>query len=217
MDGLKDKAKLKEKINALKKTNVKKMADFRLLEFERKKSESNEEWYSEMCFCILTANSRAKTAINIQKELGFRGFFEKSLEELKDAISKNKHRFSGMKSKYLVEARKHREIKSHINQLIEKGQEAVRNDLAQNILGIGMKESSHFLRNIGFFELAILDRHILRLMDEYELIEEIPKALSKKEYLRIEQIFQKLAKEMNMSCAELDLYMWYMKTGEVLK
>ncbi|MFA5303251.1 MAG: N-glycosylase/DNA lyase [Candidatus Nanoarchaeia archaeon] len=208
---------LKQKVLALKNSKVKELVNKRLKEFSEKNEKSNDEWYSELCFCILTANSRAKTAINIQNELGYKGFFEKNQQELEKIISKNKHRFSSMKSRYLISARKHKEIKSKIKKLIPLGQEAVRNDLAISILGIGLKEASHFLRNIGFFELAILDRHILALLKENEYITEVPKTLTKKEYYRIEKIFQNIASELGMSSAELDLYMWYMRTGEVLK
>ena len=82
---------------------------------------------------------------------------------------------------------------------------------------VGYKEASHFLRNIGFKNLAILDRHILNLMLEEGLIEERPKPLGGKKYLGIEKRFLKLAKGLKMPAAELDLFMWFMKTGKVLK
>jgi N-glycosylase/DNA lyase len=212
-----DKMSLNQKVLALKNSKVKELVGNRLKEFSEKNKKSNEDWYSELCFCILTANSRAKTAINIQNELGYKGFFEKNQQELEKIISKNKHRFSSMKSRYLIKAREHKNLQLKINELISKGQEQVRNHLAENILGIGLKEASHFLRNIGFFELAILDRHILALLKAHGYINEVPKTLTKKEYYRIEKIFQKIASELKMSPAELDLYMWYMRTGEVLK
>ncbi len=202
---------------ALKKIGVEKIVRERIDEFRAKNKKPNEEWFSELCFCILTANSKAKTAINIQNELGFKGFSEKSEEELAKVISKNKHRFSGMKAKYLVNARKYINIKGLVEKLLPKGQEFARNELAKTILGIGLKEASHFMRNIGFFDLAILDRHILALLKEYGYIEKVPKTLTKNEYFRIEKIFQGLAREMDMVPAELDLTMWCMRTGEVLK
>ena len=70
---------------------------------------------------------------------------------------------------------------------------------------------------MGYGNLAILDRHILNLMVENEYIENKPKSLNKKIYLEIEGKFNEIAKELGMSNAELDLYMWYMKTGVVLK
>ncbi len=87
----------------------------------------------------------------------------------------------------------------------------------KNIKGIGYKEASHFLRNVGYKNIAILDRHIINLMLEYGLIEEKPKTLSRKIYLSIEKKLKIIADRLNMPMAELDLYMWYMKTGEVLK
>jgi len=87
----------------------------------------------------------------------------------------------------------------------------VRGWLVKNVKGVGYKEASPFLRNVGYFDVAILDRHILTLMNEDK------KALSKKRYLKIENKFRQLASKLGMSCAELDLYMWYIETGWVLK
>jgi len=53
-------------------------------------------------------------------------------------------------------------------------------------------------------------------MQEDKLLER-PRSLTKKSYLEIEKKFTKLAECLGMPAAELDLYMWYMKTGEVLK
>jgi len=96
------------------------------------------------------------------------------------------------------------------------GEFEAREWLVRNIKGLGMKESSHFLRNVGYKNLAILDRHILNIMKDEGIIEK-PKSLTRKKYLEIEEKFNKMAKGFNMSPAELDLHMWCMKTGEVLK
>ena len=89
--------------------------------------------------------------------------------------------------------------------------------LDNNITGLGYKEASHFLRNTGHFNLAILDRHIINLMFEHNIINSIPKPIKKSDYLLIEKEFIKLAKNLDVSPAELDLNMWYLKVGEVLK
>jgi len=130
----------------------------------------------------------------------------------------SKTRFHRNKSRYLVEANlKWNNVREKIKQtqnIIE-----LRNWLAEEVLGLGLKEASHFLRNIGKSDnkVAILDRHILNLMVENNYLETKPKILSKKTYLEIESKFNELAKDIKMSPAELDLYMWYMKTGQVLK
>jgi N-glycosylase/DNA lyase len=193
----------------LKNPSIEKIVNLRLKEFE-----SNKKWFSELCFCILTANSKAQTAINIQNEIGTRGFLNLSQKDLSSVIKKNKHRFHNNKAKYIIEARKFSNIKEILKNLDEF---EAREWLVKNIKGIGYKESSHFLRNIGYKNLAILDRHILNFMKENNYIEEIPKPLNKNNYLDIENKFNLIARNLKMDSAELDLYMWHIKTGNVLK
>ncbi len=210
--------KLTRAVQELRKSKVKHEVDKKLSMFKSFQNKNNKEWFSELCFCILTANSKAKTAIAIQKELSASGFCTLCFADLRGAIKRNKHRFHNNKAKFIVEARKHIDIKDKIEKIAEKeGQMAAREWLVKNIKGLGYKESSHFLRNVGYFELAILDRHILNLMKEEGIIDEKPKSLTKNKYLEIEKKFLQLASKLRMSCAELDLYMWCMKTGEVLK
>jgi N-glycosylase/DNA lyase len=180
------------------------------------KDKSDEEWFSELCFCLLTANSKASTACKIQADLGGKGFLKKSPEFICKTIQKHKHRFHNNKTKFIVEARKHHKIKETVQSQLTKPKK-LREWLVNNIKGYGYKEASHFLRNTGYLDFAILDRHILNLMLEHKVIRKKPTTLNKKKYTYIESRFKMLAKKVNMSCAELDYYMWYMKAGEVLK
>lgn len=202
--------KLIDDIKKLKKTSLKKKIDARLKQFASVKN--TRQWFSELCFCLLTANSKAKTALQIERQLGVRGFCEACLSDVRKCIKQNKHRFHNNKAKYIVEAREHIDIKDKLS----KDDFEARDWLVKNIKGLGMKESSHFLRNVGYKNLAIVDRHVLNLMSDYSLIRKL-KTMNKKEYLRIEQILKKISDRLKMSQAELDLYMWYIKTGEVLK
>jgi N-glycosylase/DNA lyase len=43
------------------------------------------------------------------------------------------------------------------------------------------------------------------------------KSLSRKRYLEIEKTLADLAAKAKVSLAELDLYLWYMETGKILK
>jgi len=198
-----------KELDNLRNSKVKMIVDTRLNEFE-----NNKRWFSELCFCILTANSRAKTAINIQNEIKQNGFLKMNQSQLTEVIKRNKHRFHNNKAKYIVEARKYKEIKKILNGLDEY---SAREWLVKNIKGVGYKEASHFLRNVGYKNLSILDRHILNLMFENNYISNIPKPLTKSKYLEIEKTFLELSHEVKMCPAELDLYMWYLKTGEILK
>jgi len=202
-----------KKIKELQDSPVNDLANQRIKEFESFKNKNNSAWFSELCFCILAANSKQKTSENIQKKLGSK-LKTMPQQELATFIRDNKHRFHNNKSKYIVEARRYSNVKKLIN---GKSESEARDWLADNIKGLGMKEASHFLRNTGSKDIAILDRHILSLMDNHNLIDQIPTSLTKKHYLLIESKFIKLANKLQISPAKLDLLMWYLKTKEVAK
>src|SRR3989344_5280444 len=200
-------------IKSLQNSSINKIVEKRLEEFLSFKNKTNEERFQELCFCILAANSKQKTAENIEKSLRYEKLLTLSQEELADFIRNNKHRFHNNKARFIVEARKFSNIKEIINNMPES---EAREWLVQNVKGIGYKEASHFLRNTGYFDLAILDRHILNTMIENKIIEK-PKTLTRNNYLLIEKEFVKLSEQLKMPPAKLDLLMWYMKTGEVCK
>ena len=201
-------------INNLRNSEIKSIVEQRLKEFESFKNKQGDEWFSEMCFCLLTANSRADTAMRIQNQIGSKGFLKSPKENISHVIKANKHRFHNNKAKYIVEARKFEHIKAILSKMPEFES---REFLVENVKGLGYKEASRFLRNTGSKTLAILDRHILNLMVENAYIEEKPTTLTKKTYLEIEEKFNELAKDVNMTSSELDLYMWYLKTNKILK
>jgi len=206
---------LASKVNELKNSAVGKLIAQRTQEFKNLGYKGNKEWFSELCFCILTANSTAKLGIKIQRELGGEGFLELSEVELRKELRQLGHRFPNTRARFIVEARKFCNIKTIFKNFKDARQ--AREWLQKNIKGIGWKESSHFLRNVGFSDVAILDRHVLAALREYKLIDEVPRALMYDRYLKIEEKLRKLARELNISLGELDLYLWYMKTGNVLK
>ena len=205
---------LKQQIINLQNSGVKQTVDQRLKEFSSFVDKGNEDWFSELCFCLLTANSRASSAMNIQNQIGVNGFLRSPQENIANAIKSNKHRFHNNKAKYIVNAREFYNIKDI---LADKGEVDSRTWLVENIKGLGMKEASHFLRNTGGAKLAILDRHIINVLLDRGYLLDRPKTLTPKRYLEIEETFNQIAKSFEMSSAELDLYMWYMKTGIVLK
>ncbi|MFH1848807.1 MAG: N-glycosylase/DNA lyase [archaeon] len=198
-------------IDDVRRAPVKKLVDERLNEFSGLGRKGNDEWFSELCFCILTANSRARTAIAIQNELGAEGFLHKDIDSVRSTIKRNKHRFHNNKARFVCGARKYSSIKD----ILMKEQEP-REWLVKNITGLGYKEASHFLRNVGYTSYAILDRHVLNIMAEGGIIER-PRSLNKKTYLAIEAGLKGICDQLGMTQAELDLYLWYLKTGEVLK
>ena len=195
----------------LQNLNTNHLIETRINEFQELNKKEAGEWFSELCFCILTANSKAQNAINIQNEIGSDGFKNYSQEKITEIIRQNKHRFHNNKAKYIVSARKFVDIKN-ILQDFKTGPEA-REFIAQNIKGLGFKEASHFLRNVGYCDVAIIDRHILKFMYATKMIDRIPKVVTKKLYLEFEGIL----KEITSNLARLDLIIWQHVTGKVLK
>lgn len=206
---------LANKVNELKKSAIRKLVSQRVQEFKELGRKGNKEWFSELCFCILTANSTAKLGIKIQRELGDRGFLELSEAELRKKLRQLGHRFPNTRARFIVEAREFSNIKTIIKNF--KDAQQAREWLQRNVKGIGWKESSHFLRNVGFSDVAILDRHVLAVLREHKLIDEAPRSLACGRYLGIEEKLRKFARDLNISLDKLDLYLWYMKTGDVLK
>jgi N-glycosylase/DNA lyase len=205
--------KLLQSIDTLRKGYLKKLVDARIKEFKEIDRRSSNEIFQEMCFCILTANFNAEKCIKIQKEIG-NGFLMLSEEDLAKKLADLGHRFPNARANYISDSVKY---KDSLKDIIHSSKdEELRKWLVKNIKGLGYKEASHFLRNIGFDDFAIIDFHIIDVLVAYTLIER-PKALTKRKYLEIENTLRDIAKQTNLTLAELDLYLWYIETGKILK
>lgn len=191
--------------------------DTRIAFFNSFKDRSEEEWFSELCFCLLTANAKARTALALQETLGYKGFSSLSLPDLVQVIKQHKHRFHTTKALRIIGARVHRPIKRTIVDIQStQGEAAARDWLVHNVKGLGLKEASHFLRNTGSESLAIIDRHISNILDQYALMKKSD-SLTTKIYHETEALCQTIAQKINVTPARLDLMLWYLKTGAVLK
>ena len=100
---------LVKQINSLKKSEVKSKVDQRLKEFEK------NEPFSELCFCILTANSTAERCIAVQSKVG-NGFHTLSPSKLQKKLKENGCRFHNKRSAYIIEARKKKQA-AEVNRL----------------------------------------------------------------------------------------------------
>lgn len=170
--------------------------------------------FSEACFCILTANSSASLGIKIQAEVGIEGFNEYPQQELYNIFAKKGHRFASQRAERIVKLREKRDLILSLPSF--KNSRQAREILVENIHGYGYKEASHLLRNIGFEDVGIVDRHIYRFLVETGLVKH-RKTLTKKAYLECEDALLNLCGQLGMSMAELDLYIFYIKTNKVLK
>lgn len=206
--------KVLELIENLKKSEVKKLIDARIKEFEENGRKPGSEIFKELCFCILTANFDAGKCIKIQNDIG-EGFLTLSESQLAERLKESGHRHPNVRSRYIVEAREYKNSLKDVIKFCNNDTE-LREYLVKNIKGIGYKEASHFLRNIGYKNLAIIDFHIINILTDYGLIEE-PKSLTKRKYMEIEGLLKEIAGESGINLAELDLYLWFAETKKILK
>lgn len=183
----------------------KRLEDFRRI--------NEDDKYYEFIFCMLTPQSKAQKCWEAVLEI--KKIENKNSNNIK-SILKTKTRFHNNKTKYIIESEKiWPEVKLRLNNTNKK---EIRNWIAENVYGIGLKEAGHFLRNIGHSnnEIAILDRHILRNLKRFNLIKE-EKIKSKNDYFKIEDIFLNYAKSLNIPSDELDLLFWSQENGEIFK
>lgn len=201
----------------------KKDIEKRLQEFKDTwKKGSNKDIHVELSFCILTPQSKAVNAWKAISTLRDNNLlFEGSPDEMVEYL--NIVRFKNNKAKYLVELRE--QMKDEKGEIITKdffskfsNVEEARNWIVKNIKGMAYKEAGHFLRNVGFGEnVAILDRHILKNLVRLGVIEDIPKTLTPKLYLEIEEKMRNYCKEVGIPMDSLDLLLWYIEAGEIFK
>ncbi len=188
----------------------------RMNEFRAKGAENEDQIFKELCFCLLTANFTSERGIKIQNAIDD-GFIHLDQPELAKELVRLGHRYPNARSKYILDARNH---KNNLNKMLDssKNQKEIRHLFAETVLGFGYKESSHFLRNIGYEDLAIIDFHVVDVLVRHRIIRKPKsKSLTRKLYLKIEKSLAKLAKKCEINQGELDLYLWYMETGKILK
>lgn len=194
----------------------------RLNEFRRVWSDgTDEDILAELAFCLFTPQSKAKSCWAAVCRLKAGGLVCKGTPE---QVSRklNGVRFHNNKSKYLAAARKlfSENGKLCLKKTIGSFKDPLecREWLAKNVKGLGYKEASHFLRNIGFGEkIAIIDRHILRNLKRYGVIKEIPGTITRQKYLELEKKTARFAEKTGIPMAHLDLLFWSNETGEIFK
>ena len=155
-------------IQELKKTDIRKGIQKRLHEFRKLGHGSPDIIFRELCFCLLTANCNAQRCICAQREIGA-GFITLGKAELKKKIRRLVCRFYNNKTDYIISARSKIDELMSMLHITQDGKSA-RKWLVKNIKGLGMKEASHFLRNIGYSDVTIIDFHIVDLLEKYRLV-----------------------------------------------
>ena len=179
-------------------------------------SDDNTRIFEELVFCILTANTSAisgmKAVDSIRNVLS-----NGSIEDVKKGLIQTGYRFPNTRTTYIIETRENFKDKDFKEIIQTYTPIELREFFVQNVKGFGYKEASHFLRNIGIKGLAILDKHILRTLLEYKVIDEMPKTLNRKRYHELENKLIDFSHQLKINIDELDLLLWSMKTGNIMK
>jgi N-glycosylase/DNA lyase len=211
-------------IERIRETHAARAGDIRrrLAEFQEVWRESSDErLWEELVFCIFTAGASARMGLRSVEAV--RGLLaEGSHEELARALDK-KHRYPNSRSGYIVVTRDY--LRENCGMRLRERLESFDDPLARRdwlarerrIKGLGYKEASHYLRNVGFRGYAILDKHILRSLAELGVLESPTPPTTRARYLVIEEALRRFAARLAIDFDELDLVLWSMKTGEILK
>lgn len=115
------------------------------------------DYFYELVYCLLTPQSSAVNADLVVSLLKKNNFQTRNLNPERFLCSKDNYiRFHKNKTKYLLEMKNKYDL---ILSQLQNGSPAseLREWLLENVKGLGYKEASHFLRNIGYRNLAILD------------------------------------------------------------
>jgi N-glycosylase/DNA lyase len=194
----------------------------RLAEFQAiREHGSDERLWEEMVFCFFTGGCSARMgmrSVEAVRPLLLAG----NQAELSQALV-GRHRYPNARAGYIVASREF--LQQHCGLRLRKKLESFEDDAARRdwlvkekgIKGLGYKEASHYLRNIGYKGYAILDKHVLRSLNELGMIDDAQPPNTRAKYLAIEAKLKDLAAAAEIDFDELDLVLWSMKTGEILK
>lgn len=184
---------------------------------------SDTELWEELVYCIFTAGASARMGLRSVEAV--RPLLRSGRQQAmtRALVAAGAHRFPNARPEYVVSTRAYlqksfsmrlRDRLSSFRDPFER-----RDWLAQEprIKGLGYKEASHFLRNVGFRGYGILDKHIVRSLAELGVIDSPKPPSGRSRYLAIEARMREFATDVRIDFDELDLVLWSMKTGEILK
>jgi len=196
----------------------------RLREFRRVwQTASDSRLWEEMVYCIFTAGASAKMGLRSVDALRPLLKTGAHSEMTKALVAAGAHRFPNARPGYVIVTRDYLEesFSMQLRRRLESFRDPMerRDWLAQEprIKGLGYKESSHFLRNIGFKGYGILDKHIVRCLCELKVIDSPKPPTSRGRYLETEDRMRRFAGDTGIDFDELDLLLWSTRTGEILK
>jgi N-glycosylase/DNA lyase len=191
----------------------------RLLEFKDVFEKGDDKRiFRELVFCILTSAVGPKVglmSVNAVNDILVDGSEDEIYEHLEHV-----HKYP-QRANYIVHTREYlkRDFDFKLKDLLLSFKDPIerRDFFASNkdIKGIGYVQASHFLRNIGFWGYAILDRNIMRSLYKLGVVDSLRPPTTKKRYLEIETKVKTFADTLGIGVDELDLLLWSNVTGYI--
>ena len=194
----------------------------RLEEFRAIKCERNDDrLWEEMVFCFFTGGCSAVMGLRSLERV--RPLLKTGTETQLAGSLSGVHRYPNERARYIVESRNF--LREDCDLRLTERLEGFDSDIERRdwlarekgIKGLGYKEASHFLRNVGYRGYAILDKHVLRCMAELKIIDEPKPPNTRARYLTVEGKLRGLTNTVGIDFDELDLVLWSIKTGMILK
>jgi N-glycosylase/DNA lyase len=198
---------------------------------------SETQLWEELCLCILSSNVPYELALSafqhlnnitllnpqrivesptattkIESELSKRIY----LPQRKDG-SMRRYRFPHVRAKNIVDAAKSLYCGNrNLSEILwsSHSETKARKVLVENVPGIGLKQASHFLRNIGYSsQLAIIDSHVISFLREVGVIgKKRIKTVTPKVYTELEALVIDLSNDLGLNLSVFDMAIWrYMR------
>ena len=195
---------------------------------------SEDELWQELCLCILSSNVPYELTLSAFHHLKKKGYLRLELLK-KESISKKiitdelsrpvylpkkkdggyrKYRFPKTRARNIIQAAKviARE-EDWIKKLLlrSNSERKVRGLLVSEISGIGLKEASHFLRNIKYSKnLAIVDSHVVSFLQQIDAgTQRKTKTITRNTYFELENQIQEICGEYKLDLSIFDMAIWH--------
>jgi N-glycosylase/DNA lyase len=184
---------------------------------------SDARLWEEMVYCIFTAGASAKMGLRSVEALRPLLATGHQKDMTSALVAAGAHRFPNARPGYVVVTRDY--LQASFSMRLRERLKSFRDPLERRdwlateprIKGLGYKEASHYLRNIGFKGFSILDKHIVRCLAELGVVDSARPPTNRKRYLETEAAMRQFADNVSIDFDELDLLLWSIKTGEILK
>jgi len=189
-----------------------------------------DDWrlFKELTFVILTSRSGAEKSWEAAEKLEGLGLLrDGSRAEIAEVLQEFDIQYEENKADYIVRNREDLSqptLKDPSGDLKLKDRidpedaRKTREQLVENLHGIGWKGASHFLRNIGYGdEFAIVSAYIAKKLHHLGFLDNPEPPADREGYLKAERKLEHLAEEIEIDVQELDLLLWSTETGEVFK